>query len=87
MEAFGTGVDELFPGGRLISLRRGRETVTFQDVPDRLIARLVTDVCQRAGEPVIPPGPIVLGETNNIIRRKREWDQVSRQFPHINGRR
>ena len=51
----------------LLSLRRGRKAVTFQDVADRLIAHPVTDLRQRAGDPVIPPGSIVLRETDDQL--------------------
>src|SRR5690349_6937397 len=44
--------DEVFPSRALAALRRWRDAVPLQDVPDRLIGDVVAEVGKRAGDPI-----------------------------------
>src|SRR5450830_244764 len=57
--------NECRPGGRVLALRRGRQTVALQNIADRLIRDLMPQIGQRPHNPIITPGPILLGHANN----------------------
>src|SRR5450830_179240 len=59
--------NECRPGGRVLALRRGRQTVTAQNIADRLIRYLMPQIGQRPHDPIIAPGPILLGHANNQL--------------------
>jgi hypothetical protein len=48
--------NELCPGRRPLALRRGRYTVTAQNIADRLITDMISQIGQRPDNPVITPG-------------------------------
>ncbi len=50
--------DEILPGGRLGSLRCGRDAVSAEDVSHRLIANVMTEIGQGSRDSVISPAGI-----------------------------
>src|SRR4030081_1478884 len=59
------GPNEGGPRGRALALRRRRQTVTPQNITDRLIGNLVSQICQRPRNPVIAPVPVLAGHAND----------------------
>ena len=55
------------PRGRALALRRRRQAVTPQDIADRLIGYLVTQIGQRPRDPVVAPVPVLPGHANDLF--------------------
>src|SRR5438552_17812388 len=53
-------LEELFPGRLPLSFRRWLDAVPFQNVPDRVVCQIVTQVGQCSLYPSIAPGAILL---------------------------
>ena len=57
--------DEILPGGRLGSLRCGRDAVSAEDVAHRLIANGMTEIGQGSRDSVVSPAGIFPRHSNN----------------------
>src|SRR2546428_10919107 len=79
-------LEELFPGRLPRSFRRWLDAVPFQNVPDRVVCQIVTQVGQCSLYPSIAPGAILLShadsQSSNFLtrwrpaRRSRRTDSV-----------
>src|SRR5215510_10350638 len=59
------GADKLLPRGRGLPLWSRRDAMALEDVAHRLVAYRQAQVGQRADNPVIAPGAILLGYTHD----------------------
>jgi hypothetical protein len=59
--------NEFCPRGRSLALRRRRHAMTTQNIADRLIRNLVAQIRQSSSDPVVAPGPVLLGHANDQI--------------------
>ncbi|HYO81024.1 MAG TPA: hypothetical protein VES20_06465 [Bryobacteraceae bacterium] len=57
--------DKLIPAGALAAFRRRLDTVTAQNVPDGLIGDFAVKTFQCPDDPVVAPGPIFSGESDD----------------------
>ena len=57
--------NEVFPNRALAALRRWRDAVPFQNVPDRLIGDLVAEIGERAGDPIVTPAFVLMGHADD----------------------
>src|SRR2546421_13020699 len=66
-------LEELFPGRLPRSFRRWLDAVPFQNVPDRVVCQIVTQVGQCSLYPSIAPGAILLShadsQSSNFLAR------------------
>ena len=51
----------------MLALGRRRQSVTLQDIADRLIADIMSQIRQRPGDPVIAPVTVLLGHANDQL--------------------
>ena len=61
------GPNEGRPCCRALALRRRRQTMASQDIADRLIGDLETQIGQRPRDPVIAPVPVLAGHANDQL--------------------
>ncbi len=61
------GPNECRPRCRALALWCGRQSVTLQDIADRLIADLIPQIGQRPRNPVIAPITVLLGHANDQL--------------------
>ena len=57
--------DKILPGRVLAAFRRRGDAMPLEDVSDRLIRNVVTEVGQCAGNPIVAPTGILLGHTDD----------------------
>jgi hypothetical protein len=57
--------NEIFPCGGLAALRRRCDTLTTEDIADRLVGDAVVEVSQRADNPIVSPARVLLGHADD----------------------
>ena len=57
--------DEILPGCVLAAFRRGGDAVPLENVADRLIRNVVTEVGQCPGNPIVAPTGILSGHADD----------------------
>src|SRR5215470_5878753 len=61
------GRDEVLPSGALAAYRRRRHAVPLENVCDRLIREVVTEVGQCARNPIVAPTGVLAGHVDDEI--------------------
>src|SRR6267143_6810758 len=75
-------LEELFPGRLPRSFRRWLDAVPFQNVPDRVVCQIVTQVGQCSLYPSIAPGTILLSHADSQSSNFRaRWSSAPRLAP------
>ena len=59
--------NEFCPGRRPPAFRRRRDAMTAENVADGLIGDMISQVGERPDNPIITPGPILLGHPQNQV--------------------